>query len=475
MPTDAQPQYNVVDAVNVVPEDKILEESTVKKRRFLLIGSCLFGIIMLVVTAFVVLLATRKGTNKTKFDSDGNPTEDDGQAPTEAPTLSNDTKTAVRDFLELLGTQYKGGNDQAADEIFPDTSEPQYKAFTWAWESALEEGIDIQSDRMIQRFALGTFYFATNGDEWVRCGRESTRCDVSREWLTGADECDWYAIECDEEGDVTEIYFRKFLSRRFLDTQNISLTIVFPIAAPNGESSNNIRGTLPDELSFLSKLSVFIIARGPLSGPFPDWSKLSTLQQVLLNQNEFEGSFPNYLLSQNPLLGTIQFNSNNFQGPFLGDLASTNPIAVEDISVNGNDLSGPISSQIGKLNSLRHLDIGSNGISGTLPEELYSLANLINLNVSDTGVSGEISANVGAISKLMEFHARNTDMTGVLPTQLFSLTQLRTLDLSYGTFDGTLSGSFSNLTNLDFAKLDNNLFTGTIPPGLVSLPFLGKL
>ena len=178
----------------------------------MLIGSCLFVIIMLVLIAVVVLLLTKRGTNKTKFDRDGNPTKDDGAAPTEAPTLSNDTKNAVRDFLELLGTQYKGGNDQVADMIFSDTSAPQYKAIDWAWESALEEGIDMQSDRMIQRFALATFYFATNGDEWVRCGRKSTRCDVTQEWLTGADECDWYAIECDEEGDVTEIYFRKFLS-----------------------------------------------------------------------------------------------------------------------------------------------------------------------------------------------------------------------------------------------------------------------
>ena len=120
----------------------------------------------------------------------------------------------------------------------------------------------------------------------------------------------------------------------------------------NGGKPRNIRGTLPYELCFLSKLAAFVLPRGPISGTFPDWSKLSTLEQLLLNENQFEGSFPTYLLTQNPLIHTISFNSNNFQGQLLQDLSSIDSAALTDFSVNGNNLSGPISSQIGNLSSL---------------------------------------------------------------------------------------------------------------------------
>jgi hypothetical protein len=67
---------------------------------------------------------------------------------------------------------------------------------------------------MVTRYALATLYFATNGDNWVQCGRDSTNCDVTQEWLTAENECDWYAIECadPENGDysVVKIFFRKY-------------------------------------------------------------------------------------------------------------------------------------------------------------------------------------------------------------------------------------------------------------------------
>lgn len=88
-------------------------------------------------------------------------------------------------------------------------------------------------------------------------------------------------------------------------------------------------------------------------GPFPDWSKLSTLEQVLLNDNDFEGPFPTYLLSNNPLMGTIQFNRNSFEGPFLHDLLSVDStLGVTNIDVNGNNLTGSIPSQINKFSAL---------------------------------------------------------------------------------------------------------------------------
>jgi len=358
--------------------------------------------------------------------------------------------------LFLAGIQYGPEMAEQFEAAFFDASSPQYRAAAWVANSFSTNGIiddDIDDDRLVQLFALATFYFATNGDEWIECGRY-TPCD-SQEWLSGENECNWYGITCsdDDDGRVTNIFF-----------------------PTKGETSNNIRGTLPFEISFLSQLRTFILSRGPLSGEFPDWSKLSTLEVVSLNNNYLEGSFPTYLLAQNPQMTTIQFNNNTFQGDFLQGLSSVDSTALTDLRVNGNNFTGPIPSQIDKLSSLTTLNVGSNGFTGTLPEELYTLSNLTTLDLSDTNLRGPLSAAVGGLSKLKIFRASNTQLSGTLPTELFSLTNLFTLDLSSAAFTGSLSGlPFSELTNLDAALLSDNGFTGTIPSGLEDIPYLKTL
>jgi hypothetical protein len=58
---------------------------------------------------------------------------------------------------------------------------------------------------MISRDALATFYFSTNGDDWVVCGRESTDCVLENKWLLAENECDWYSVECESpsNGDTS--------------------------------------------------------------------------------------------------------------------------------------------------------------------------------------------------------------------------------------------------------------------------------
>jgi len=187
-------------------------------------------------------------------------------APSQPPSASPTTTSTFAELLSTLESLYEScdGAENFAT-VFANESSPQHLAASWAADSASIVGINGDDVRMINRFALATLYFATNGDEWYMCGRGSTFCDASQEWLTGENECDWHAIGCeDDDFHITDIFF-----------------------PTNGEKSNNIRGTLPYELSFLPRLAVFIISRGPISGPFPDWSDLSTLEHLVLNNHEF--------------------------------------------------------------------------------------------------------------------------------------------------------------------------------------------
>lgn len=210
-----EPELKIVDALDVVPEHQIISERTKKKRLTFFGGIFLFVVVLLVVIVVIAVTLNRGPKNSTGSftDTTPSPTETPSQSPSAvlptAPTIAP-TTTSFGKFLTTLESHYDG-TGQPFDAIFSDPTSPQYQAAKWAIDSAPTVGINESDDRMINRFALATFYFSTNGDEWVNCGRRSTNCDVSEEWLTGTNECNWYAIECNDDGSqITKIYFRKF-------------------------------------------------------------------------------------------------------------------------------------------------------------------------------------------------------------------------------------------------------------------------
>ena len=78
-----------------------------------------------------------------------------------------------------------------------------------------------QVDAILQRYALGVFYFSTHGDEtWERCGRNSKMpCDLigagkvclsngrKSSWLSESHECDWGGVECKSSKWIQKIDF----------------------------------------------------------------------------------------------------------------------------------------------------------------------------------------------------------------------------------------------------------------------------
>jgi hypothetical protein len=96
-------------------------------------------------------------------------------------------------------------------------SSPQNKALNWLANNNtnLEEYTD---DQKIQRYALATLFYSTNGTSW----------DKKDEWISGFDECRWYnnGTSLCKSGSI----------------ETLSLW------------GNNLVGTIPDELALLSNL-----------------------------------------------------------------------------------------------------------------------------------------------------------------------------------------------------------------------------
>lgn len=203
---------DVVQAAGVVTEAAIEEEDKRKQSRYLRIGMAVFCILLVAIVVPVAVLVPGNGDDQFV----GNVTEIPSQAPSSPPTSST-----FADLLSTLKILY--ADDEAYEKAFSDYGTPQFQAASWAADEDSQE-LSGSDPRMISRYALATFYFSTNGDDWTRCGRGSTNCDEGREWLTASDECDWLAIECTDSVNhsVKDIFFRKFTFSSFEISQVIS-------------------------------------------------------------------------------------------------------------------------------------------------------------------------------------------------------------------------------------------------------------
>jgi hypothetical protein len=169
---------------------------------------------------------------------------------------------------------------------FSDSS-PQSQALDWILSDLFSSSDGLSEDRLVQRFALATLYYSTNGTNWDHVG-----------WLNSTNECLWDRndIVCSPEPPEVEglDLSEDSLSGRIpielsLLTQLTSLRLY----------KNQLAGSLPSEFGLLTQLTQLDLYENQLTGPLP--SELGVLAQLTsplaLYRNKLSGSVPTSLCS----------------------------------------------------------------------------------------------------------------------------------------------------------------------------------
>lgn len=111
---------------------------------------------------------------------------------------------------------------------------------------------------------------------------------------------------------------------------------------------------------------------------------------------------------------------------------------VLSLRLPGVGLYGPIpANTLGRMYSLTILSLRSNGLTGSLPDDILSLPSLRYIYLQKNNFSGDIPSSFSD--------------------------KLEMIDLSFNSFTGSIPSAVQNLKNLTGLSLQNNFLTGSIP------------
>lgn len=112
------------------------------------------------------------------------------------------------------------------------------------------------------------------------------------------------------------------------------------------------------------------------------------------------------------------------------------------------------------------LNIVSNGLNGTLPNDIGDLQDITYLNFSGNQLSGAIPGSIGNLPNLGYLDLSNNQINGNIPASVGNLQGLAFLLLHSNNLTGDMPVELSNMGDLGFLQIYNNALTGCYEEGL---------
>jgi hypothetical protein len=250
----------------------------------------------------------------------------DSPSPSSQPTKGDGNSTIIS-IDEFLGQTI---SDTGEIDIL---GSPQNNALMAILNSTPELDPSNPEDQIeiLQRYALNTLYFSTNGDSWKDnnmwtsashpCGSGNYGNDTKIN--NTSQSAAWFGVLCDPAEEVIE---------------RLSL------------EGNDLRGGLPSEIQGLNGLQV-----------------------LELNGNQLSGFIPGAIGNLTKLT-VFEVGTNFFSGTVPTTIGSLSSMILLDIS--SNFLTGTLFTELGQLSKLIGLSIKSNFLGGSIPTELLSLSSM---------------------------------------------------------------------------------------------------
>ncbi|KAM5556657.1 hypothetical protein ABKV19_024173 [Rosa sericea] len=246
-------------------------------------------------------------------------------------------------------------------------------------------------------------------------------------------------------------------------------------------AQNNLVGTVPEVLGRLRSLSIFAIGPNNLSGLItPSLFNISSMNVVSLTDNKFKGSIPPGIALNMPNLQIMYLAGNEFSGQIPASLSNASQLQSLDFA--GNNFVGQLPTSFGNFPNLQRLILSENNLGTNSSNDLgfitflTNCSNLWQLALSINNFGGVLPNSVANFStQLTELYLGGNQITGTIPETLGNLNNLILLTLEENLFTGIIPASFGKLQKLQVLSLEINRLSGRIPSSLGNLTQLYHL
>ncbi|KAL8162094.1 hypothetical protein V2J09_013583 [Rumex salicifolius] len=148
---------------------------------------------------------------------------------------------------------------------------------------------------------------------------------------------------------------------------------------------------------------------------------------------------------------------------------------LTNLNLAQNYLTGSISPSIGNLTKMQWLTFGINALSGNLPKEIGKLTQLKSLGISTNNFSGSLPSDLGNIDGLQQLYMDSSGFVGEIPRSFSNFLNMQTMWASDAEFNGSMPEFIGNWTQLTDLRLEGNSFVGSIPSSFSNLTALQTL
>ncbi|CAB9505341.1 Leucine Rich Repeat [Seminavis robusta] len=403
------------------------------ERQDILCGSLIVCLLVTFVIVLAVALSIRRQPNIVERPRPTNnpipqpptsapgPTSAPSSAPTMQPTTANQGLLASVLPTETLLVVRKNPNSPQAKAFDHVTANPSFSTFP-EW-------------RVLQRFALATFYYATRGNNW----------NVKDGWLQhDMDECQWFQTvtsvdPCSsQEGKLLHLRLRDnrlhgtVPPELFLMTYLKTIDLDMNAMRPSGQSR-----TIPTEIGLCTDLETLSLVHVHIGTVPTEVEQLTALKSLGLRGNRISPFFPDEILTLGSL--TSLDLSRNWLLRFPSDLGQLNNLEVLDLG--RNLMKQSLTTVVGNLTSLKRLSVQNNKLAGKLPPEIGLMTGLEELYLNGNQFSSRVPVVFEMLGALTTMNLEGNLLTGTIPE---SLCRLGTTNL---TFD--CNGDFPRLCGCD--------------------------
>ncbi len=121
-----------------------------------------------------------------------------------------------------------------------------------------------------------------------------------------------------------------------------------------------------------------------------------------------------------------------------------------------SNINSPATNGAPTVSSNNKLDLSNQNLS-KVPDHVFNMTNLEELNISNNKITGAIQSQINQLKNLKVLNAGNNQMTGV-PAEVGQLSNLEVLDLSNNQLTG-LPNELGNLKNLKAFNISGNNYS----------------